>query len=411
MSESGHCLQCPEGKFQQADGMTACVDCESGKYTTIEHDKISCHTCAVLDSVRKYDTKGLAGQKQCWPVPLACAPGSWGSWGTCTKSCGTGQHTHSRPPLRQPATGPCGVGEDQCTAAWGGGASCGSMVWSETRNCNEQACAVDCVMSTWSSWTQCTRTCGTGKTSRARVMTRAPNFGGKVCPTPHEQVSCNEHSCALSALPTMCHSGHVRCAVQRLSHPNSISNRPELNTCGHTTTRIDEGDPCWEAGDCDTVHRRPGWCHEADTDGERALAQRLGSAKFPTLVVSHNKVREGQFHCQRTAQDSSKCHCVCNTHTPCCSRADLVVDKGEVLLGNIFQDVAVVQDCCNMCSNHPKCSAWEYTEARTCTLMRVTAHVVHGQEIVLVNQKDATGPKRWAGARAGVGCASAKKFW
>jgi hypothetical protein len=198
-----------------------------------------------------------------------------------------------------------------------------------------------------------------------------------------------------------------------LSLPNSIKRRKGLNTCGFTTSRIDEDDPCWEAGNCGAnAGKRPGWCHEADTAGERELATRYGSTAFPTLVVSHNKIRAGQFHCSRTSKVTGKCHCVCSVHKPCCSREDRFVQGAKVLRGNVFEDVETKQDCCNMCSNHPLCSAWEYSAAKTCSLMHVAAHAVPGVEVMLVNKDPSSGaPKSWVGARAGVKCASATKFY
>ena len=58
-----HCLHCPAGKFQEADGYTECFECKSGKFTAPEASKVRCEDCEVVDAVRKYDTKGLARAK------------------------------------------------------------------------------------------------------------------------------------------------------------------------------------------------------------------------------------------------------------------------------------------------------------------------------------------------------------
>ena len=51
----------------------------------------------------------------------------------------------------------------------------------------------------------------------------------------------------------------------------------------------------------------------------------------------------------------------------CCSRAGRLL-RNDVLLGNKFANVASQQECCNMCTNHPHCTAWEYTATKVCAL-------------------------------------------
>ena len=74
----------------------------------------------------------------------ACAvdcAGSWGSWGSCSESCGSGIQSRSY---------------SVATAASGGGISCPSVT-TMTQVCNTQACvaaAVDCAGS-WGEWGEC----------------------------------------------------------------------------------------------------------------------------------------------------------------------------------------------------------------------------------------------------------------
>lgn len=467
-SEFVHCLRCPAGKFQQADGMTKCLKCVSGKYTAFHHDKVACHACAVVDSVRRYDTRGLAGQMQCWPVPVSCKVGAWGTFNTCTKSCGTGQRTRMRQPLRQPASGTCGLADQsKCNAAWGGGKICTEIGLSNTQSCNTHPCPVDCTVSAWSHWEPCTKRCGVGESQRVRVVERPASLGGKACPALRQQEVCNAHSCALSALPSQCHSTHVRCYIDEIKRPTStfLMGRPE---CARRA--IDENNMCWNNNNCKTDYATPGWCHEADTAGEVEFLKRHPPHTTTALVVhqdrSHNT---GQFHCERVRRPSlmsvnkgapaeqlavchgdcdhdghcqngfvchhqttsgpvpgcegspvmgmdycvytnsyrgmlvnahedlsQKCRCVCNQHV-CCSHVNKLVSGGVGVVGGRYE-VDSMQECCDLCSNHPQCNAWEYSSESTCTLKRTIGATT------FVDNPATASLTTWAGAKAGASC-------
>lgn len=42
--------------------------------------------------------------------------------------------------------------------------------------------------------------------------------------------------------------------------------------------------------------------------------------------------------------------------------------RNDMVFGNRFLGVQVMQDCCNLCTNHPKCTAWEYDSEKVCVL-------------------------------------------
>jgi hypothetical protein len=44
------------------------------------------------------------------------------------------------------------------------------------------------------------------------------------------------------------------------------------------------------------------------------------------------------------------------------------------LHGNAFTDVADINTCSTMCSQHPKCTAWEYDSTKKCILRRGSRH-------------------------------------
>merc|ERR1719163_2426404 len=69
----------------------------------------------------------------------------------------SGSHIRTRQPV--PLL-PCSLpgGGDACSAAWGGGKVCKTFHWSETQDCNEHLCPVDCEPHAWGAWTACTKT-------------------------------------------------------------------------------------------------------------------------------------------------------------------------------------------------------------------------------------------------------------
>ena len=478
-----HCLKCAKGQFQKFDGATTCEKCAADTYTpphSANHDMKECIACAVVDAARRYSTNGVAGSDHCVPVPVDCKPSPWGAvaswshtahtdlaradntpsgwsagkWSTCTKSCGRGQHTQTRHPVRMPShQSACGLADqDQCNQAWGGGKECdhSDFVWSTTDDCNEHECPVDCVMHPWGHWEPCTESCGVGGTYRTRGVKSREQYGGKKCLAQRDPVvglsRCNEHTC--SDHPATCGLQHVRCNVLMLEHHKSnFGIRGDLSTCGHSA--IEEQNTCWNNDSCksckgsDTAHSNIDHCHkeachDADTDSERALHARLerqyndclagtdgpNHAKygmpahitpndaraglglpakqcrklFPTLQVTHdreNMEQLGKFKC--TKDSDTTCSCKCDRHPPCCATKNKLLSNAMVF-GNRFTSVAVLQDCCNMCTNHPECTAWEYTSEKVCILK----HGIVSAASYLANPLPLT-VTTWAGTPSGVG--------
>lgn len=118
---------------------------------------------------------------QACPVPptrVDCQVGPWSSWSSCTKSCGTGSQTRTRT-ITQPAAN--------------GGNSCPSTI--ETQQCNTQPCPVDCVVGPWNGWSSCSKSCGTGTQTRTRPIYQYAANGGKSCPSTYDAQFCNTQPC------------------------------------------------------------------------------------------------------------------------------------------------------------------------------------------------------------------------
>lgn len=127
------------------------------------------YTCPFLDETRECNTD---------PCPLDCVVGQWGGWSTCTKTCGTGVETRARAVT---------------VAAQSGGAEC--PITEEKRDCNTQQCAANCVVSRWSEWTDCSKTCAAGSSTRQRSVTTPDSAGGIACPSLSESKPCNDGPC------------------------------------------------------------------------------------------------------------------------------------------------------------------------------------------------------------------------
>jgi len=112
------------------------------------------------------------------PCPVDCEVSGWGAWSSCSQPCGEGSQTRSRT-VTQPAQH--------------SGSACPPL--SETKECNNGECPVDCEVSGWGSWSACDKECGEGSQTRTRSITKPPQHSGTVCPPLSESKMCNNGPC------------------------------------------------------------------------------------------------------------------------------------------------------------------------------------------------------------------------
>ncbi|KAF7458519.1 thrombospondin type 1 domain-containing protein [Cryptosporidium felis] len=153
--------------------------------------------------------------------PIDCEYSPWSSWLPCTSTCRGGTTYRWRYPLNEVMAGglectitsqisecntdveclPCSFSEwrnwSTCSVSCGGGITsrtrelthvapgCDSLT-KETSTCNNSPCPVDCLLSFWSPWTDCSKFLCEGTKSRYRVIVRESKNGGTACPLSNQ---------------------------------------------------------------------------------------------------------------------------------------------------------------------------------------------------------------------------------
>jgi len=102
-----------------------------------------------------------------------CLWGSWSNWTACSASCGSGKRNRSRQ-LKNEA-----IGEGSCAGKA-----------KEDGACNAEPCPGDCILSDWSVWSPCSKTCGPGQRSRQKSPVKEPSNGGNACTPANQTQDC-----------------------------------------------------------------------------------------------------------------------------------------------------------------------------------------------------------------------------
>jgi hypothetical protein len=80
-----------------------------------------------------------------------------------------------------------------------GGKACEALT--DTQQCNDLPCVEQaCVVSQWSVFGECSKTCGTGEQKRQRRVMVQPEYGGPSCPNLEDSRPCHTFPCPSVAL-------------------------------------------------------------------------------------------------------------------------------------------------------------------------------------------------------------------
>lgn len=221
------------------------------QYGNFECSRETCKVQAEAAFRTKFPGLPLCGYRGLWELHCMsdCQYGEWGSWGSCSATCGGGTRVRTRAYTAQPHAGgaPCNFeftrDKETCSATpcpmdctfgdwqeWGpcsascgtgarkrvkafavsfidgkgkhGGKDCGTPPSENWKTCSgtdgaqSKPCPVHCVWGTWSEWDACTKTCGGGQRKRSRGYAVHEEHGGVPCRwKAHEVEDCNTHFC------------------------------------------------------------------------------------------------------------------------------------------------------------------------------------------------------------------------
>jgi len=222
---------------------------------------------------------------QCSPIePKHCMLSAWGDWATCGASCGGGfqgrqrsiivHSEHNGAPcqdsldeMRMCNTQACmtdmrdcayggwsawsGCGADSqryrqrqiTTYAIGAGAPCDGEL-EQTAACEDTE-KVDCVVSEWTMWDSCDKTCGGGQMRRQRQIMVFPSKSGEVCPgeliqtTGCNAVPCSAQDCQVSDWQEWSQCSASCGVAQRMRNRAVLQNRgPDGIGCNLNTSEV-----------------------------------------------------------------------------------------------------------------------------------------------------------------------------
>jgi hypothetical protein len=192
---------CEEALSEKEDcGLDACpVDCQLGDWGVWGECSVTCLT-GIKNRTKTIISEAVGTGRSCssiqqiekvhcnaGPCPVKCEVSEWGSWDTCSESCGVGKTSRTRSVV---------------TTALHGGV-CPNL--KQGKECMLKLCPVDCEVSEFSGWSTCSVSCGTGLQTRSKRVTTGNVGAGKACPAKADMVQvtdCTRPACVTTTTTT-----------------------------------------------------------------------------------------------------------------------------------------------------------------------------------------------------------------
>ncbi|XP_078481277.1 uncharacterized protein LOC100187002 [Ciona intestinalis] len=341
LSQSSSCMpsNCVEDcAVTSWSGWSSCsVSCGSGKVS--RYRKV-----VVEPAYGGKQCPGLKEHKSCVNTPNNCHVSQWSAWGTCTGTCPNGSQSRTRQIIVEPSN--CGT-------------SC--PITAQAHHCIPLVCVTDCEVSSWSAWTTCSASCGSGRTSRSRTITQASEHGGKSCPGLHEHKTCvtSPVHCTVSSW-TPWGSCSTTCGQGSHSRTRTIVQGPQA--CGNHCPSLVDSKSCANKK-CEPICMLSPWgswstCSCAGTKTRsRTIVEKQEGAECLSLKEEVGcKDKDCKVDCQMSGWETwSKCSTFCGAGTQSRIRS---VDTAPSGGGKACPAAKETRDCMPPCATDCEWNFW-----------------------------------------------------
>lgn len=180
-------IKSPTGEVESCPELTKKVPCYLDCKVSEWSDPTPCdRDTGYQTRTRQILQKRIGRGEECPPITekiscsLDCEMSEWSEWSECD---GNGEQNRTRTVLKP------SVNAGRCPMVINARGE-SSPDLKETRKC-----PIDCVVSEWSPYSDCTKTCGGGIKTRRRSVLVSDKNGGKVCPPLIQNEICNTEKC------------------------------------------------------------------------------------------------------------------------------------------------------------------------------------------------------------------------
>nr|XP_039248800.1 fibrillin-3-like [Styela clava] len=163
---------------------TSCTKTCDGGYQYRERQVAVAALCGGKECIGQNEEIEICNEQCC---PVDCAWNDWGDWGECTKTCNKGMQSRER---------------SVNVFALCAGQDCDGTT-SETRSCNDFCCPSQCEYHPWGEWSMCSKSCGNGTQTRSRKVEMGSSCIAEKCQGEKTEIrdcstNCCPVNCALS---------------------------------------------------------------------------------------------------------------------------------------------------------------------------------------------------------------------